>query len=89
MADLAFVQRGENRLLAGATGCSKSYLATAYGYQACLKGLRVGYYALPILVQRLQARADGSLTKELAQLERNESIIFTFITSSTNANRGA
>ncbi len=76
LADLAFVQRGENLLLTGATGCGKSYLATAYGYQACLKGLRVGYYALPKLVQRLHlARADGSLIKELARLERLQLLI--------------
>ncbi len=71
LADLSFVQRGENLLLTGATGCGKSYLATAFGYQACLKGLRVGYFALPKLIQTLHlARADGSFVKELARLER-------------------
>jgi DNA replication protein DnaC len=71
LADLSFVLRGENLLMTGATGCGKSYLATAFGYQACLKGLRVGYYALPKLVQSLHlARADGSFTKVLARLER-------------------
>lgn len=71
LADLSFIQRGENLLLTGATGCGKSYLATAFGYQACLKGLRVGYFALPKLVQSLHlAKADGSFSKELARLER-------------------
>lgn len=58
-------------MLTGATGCGKSYLATAFGYQACLKGLRVGYFALPKLIQTLHlARADGSYVRELARLER-------------------
>ena len=71
LSDLSFIERGENLLLTGATGCGKSYLATAFGYQACLGGLRVGYYALPKLVQSLHlARADGSFGKELARLER-------------------
>lgn len=59
------------QLAAAKRGGPSRYLATAFGYQACLKGFRVGYFALPKLIQTLHlARADGSFVKELARLER-------------------
>ena len=71
LADTRFIERCENVLITGATGCGKSFIATALGYQACQLGLKVAYFSLPKLLQKLHlAKADGSYAKELARLER-------------------
>ena len=71
LADTSFITRHENVLITGATGCGKSFIATALGYQACQMGLRVAYFSLPKLLQKLHlAKADGTYPKELARLER-------------------
>ena len=52
------------------------FIATALGYQACQMGLRVGYFSLPKLLQRLHlVKADGSYVKELARIEKMQVII--------------
>jgi DNA replication protein DnaC len=71
LADTSFISRNENVLITGATGCGKSFIATALGYQACQMGLKVAYFSLPKLLQKLLlAKADGSYAKELARLEK-------------------
>ena len=71
LADTSFIKRSENVFITGATGCGKSYIASALGYQACQIGIKVGYFSMPKLLQKLQfARADGSIIKELAKLEK-------------------
>jgi DNA replication protein DnaC len=76
LADTSFIERCENVLITGATGCGKSFIATALGYQACQLGLKVGYFSLPKLLQKLHlAKADGSYAKELARLERMNLLI--------------
>ena len=76
LADSAFIKRGENVLITGATGCGKSYIASALGYQACQIGLKVAYFSMPKLLQRLQmAKIDGSFIKELSKIEKMQLII--------------
>jgi DNA replication protein DnaC len=76
LADTSFIRRSENVIITGATGCGKSFIATALGYQACQMGCRVAYYSLPKLLQRLHlAKADGSYIKELSKLEKYQLLI--------------
>ena len=76
LANTSFIKRGENVLITGATGSGKSYLASALGYQACQMGLKVGYFSMTKLLQRLQlAKADGSFMRELNKIERMNLLI--------------
>jgi DNA replication protein DnaC len=76
LADCSFVDRGENIIITGATGCGKSYLATALGYQACTKGKRVAYFSLPkLLSKRKSDKLDGSFRKEMDRIENKNLLI--------------
>lgn len=71
LSDTRFITRSENVLITGSTGCGKSFIATALGYQACQHGMRVAYYSLPKLLHKLHiSKADGSYSRELSKLEK-------------------
>lgn len=76
LADCAFINRGENIIITGATGCGKSYLASALGYQACMNGSKVAYFSLPKLLSKLKSdKIDGAFRKELDRIENKQLLI--------------
>ncbi|KAF5035234.1 IS21 family transposase ISBmu3 [anaerobic digester metagenome] len=76
LADCSFIQRAENLLITGATGCGKSYLACALGRQACSLGYKVYYLGMNRFIEKLVlSRLDGSYIKLLNQLEKVPLII--------------
>ena len=76
LMDCAWVQRAENLLLTGPTGSGKSFLACAFGHQACLMGYRVLYFNMNRFIDKiLCAKLDGSLPKLLSHLEKMHLII--------------
>lgn len=76
LADCQWVERSENILITGATGCGKSYLSCALGHQACLKGYKTLYLNMNRFIERLTlAKADGSYIKWLNQLEKTHVVI--------------
>ena len=76
LADCSYIERAENVIITGATGVGKSYIATALGHQACLKGKKVLYRNAQKLFTQLRiSRADGSYVKEMAKIEKKDVFI--------------
>ncbi|HSL85578.1 MAG TPA: IS21-like element helper ATPase IstB [Bacteroidales bacterium] len=77
LADGMFIDRAENILITGATGCGKSYLACALGRQACSLGYRVIYFGMNRFLEKVtQAKLDGTFIKMLNQIEKAHLLIF-------------
>lgn len=76
LADGMFIERAENVLITGATGCGKSYLACALGRQACSLGYRVLYFGMNRFLERVsQSKLDGTFIKLLNQIEKTNLLI--------------
>jgi len=76
IADCSFIERAENLLITGATGCGKSYLACAIGRQACILGYRTLYFGMNRFLEKISlAKLDGTYIKLLNQIERTHLII--------------
>lgn len=71
LADCSFIQRAENILITGSTGCGKSYLACAFGRQACTLGYKTLYLGMNRFSEKLTlAKLDGSYIKLLNNIEK-------------------
>jgi DNA replication protein DnaC len=76
LSDCSFINKGENILITGATGCGKSFLATAIGQQACSLGYKVLYISMPKLADQLiMSMADASRIKFITKLSRPHILI--------------
>lgn len=71
-----YIKKGESLLITGATGCGKSYLASALGHQACAQGFKVQYHNVQKLYLKMKmARVDGSILKLLDVLCKTDLLI--------------
>lgn len=76
LADCSWIDRAENLLITGATGCGKSYLACALGHQACQLGYKPLYLNMNRFIEKLTlARLDGTFIKLLNQIEKTSLLI--------------
>jgi DNA replication protein DnaC len=75
-ADTSFIDRAENVLITGSTGCGKSYLACALGRLACGHGYKVLYLGMTRFLEKInQSKLEGNYVKILNQIEKNQLII--------------
>jgi DNA replication protein DnaC len=76
LAEGSYLEKANNILITGATGCGKSYLACALGHQACIMGYKTTYLGMNRLIEKVTlAKLDGSYLKLLNQLEKQSLII--------------
>jgi DNA replication protein DnaC len=71
-----YIRKGESILITGATGCGKSFLASALGHQACRQGHTVAYHNMQKLLVKLKlARTDGSIVKFFDRLANTDLLV--------------
>lgn len=76
LSDMSWLTEGRNLFITGATGTGKSWLASAFGNAACRVGKRVSTHRMSRLLDDLRrARADGTWSKLLFQLEKPHLLI--------------
>ena len=76
LTDCAYLSRGENIIITGATGCGKSYLACALGHQACLYGHRTLYFNMNRFCEQIAiAKVDGTLIKWMNRIKKAKLLI--------------
>jgi DNA replication protein DnaC len=71
-----YLSKGEPVLITGATGCGKSFLASALGHQACAQGYKVVYYNLQkMLLKAKMSRAEGTILKFFENIAKSDLLI--------------
>lgn len=68
LATCEYISEHLNLFITGATGCSKTYMACAFGMEACKQYFNTRYVRLPdLLIDLEMARTDGSYKKVMAK----------------------
>jgi DNA replication protein DnaC len=76
LAAADYLDKGESVLITGATGCGKSFLASALGHQACMQGYTVAYFNVQkLLLQTKLARAAGTIARFFEHLAKTRLLI--------------
>ena len=71
-----YLQNGESVLITGASGCGKSFLASALGHHACAQGKKVMYFnTQKLLLKAKMARLEGTIIKFFEKLSKMDLII--------------
>lgn len=89
LATADYLEKGQSVLITGATGCGKSFLASALGHQACMQGYTVAYFNVQkLLLQTKLARAAGTIARLFEQLAKTRLLILDdFGLTSLDANQ--
>lgn len=71
-----YLTKGESVLITGATGCGKSYLASALGHQACLLGFKAVYFnTQKLMLKTKMARLEGTAIKFFDRIAKTDLLI--------------
>lgn len=73
---LDFIKNAHNIIVSGATGCGKTYLGTAFGFEAVMSHFEVCYYRIPFLLDEISLRRDkGTYRKLMRKLKKLDLLI--------------
>ena len=71
-----WIGKHQNLLVTGSTGAGKTYLACAFGHQACREGFKTGYFRAPRLFEELAlGRGDGRYSKMMNRMSKLDLLI--------------
>ncbi|MCA1758236.1 MAG: ATP-binding protein, partial [Bacteroidales bacterium] len=69
LSSCSWITGKQNVIITGSTGVGKSFLASAFGHQACMQGYKVCYRNSSKLFDELKiAKADGTYIKEISKI---------------------
>lgn len=76
LSDCGWIEKKQDIVISGPTGCGKSFIVTAIAHQACMNGFVTAYYNCAKLFSQLKlAKADGSYGKELRKIQRKDILV--------------
>jgi DNA replication protein DnaC len=76
LSDFTWVKEAKNMIITGATGCGKTWLACAFGQEACHKGFSVAFYRVNRLLIEIAQNSDpASQNKLLKSLKKIDILI--------------
>ena len=76
LSNCEWVRSGANLIITGATGVGKTYLLSAFGRAACMKGMTVRCYRVPRLLTSLGiAKGDGSYDKLMTDMVKPDLLV--------------
>ncbi|MCP5503068.1 MAG: ATP-binding protein [Leptospiraceae bacterium] len=76
LSSFEWIKRKYNLIISGPTGTGKSYLACAFGNNACLEGYSVLYYNSSKLFNSLRMKkVDGSYNREIDKIKKTDLLI--------------
>lgn len=71
-----YISKGESVLITGATGCGKSFLASALGHHACVQGFKVAYFnTQKLMLKTKMSRLEGTIYKFFERLSKTNLLI--------------
>lgn len=71
-----YLSKGESVLITGATGCGKSFIASALGHHACAQGYKVAYFnTQKLLMKTRMARAEGTIFQLFESISKTALLI--------------
>lgn len=76
LASGEYISKGESVIITGATGCGKSFIASALGHQACSQGYKVMYFNLQkLLMKTKMSRVEGTIYKLMQNIAKANLLI--------------
>lgn len=76
LSNCDWIRNGSNMIITGSTGVGKTYLLSAFGRAACMKGMTVKCYRVPRLLTSMSiAKGDGSYDKLMSTMVKPNLLI--------------